>query len=240
MDKILNFIKKSNQVLFFLAAIFIIGAIATKFISDLLSGYEPPKIELVDTSDPKSEIKKQVYTIDFMRKLQDVFIFQLTSDVIDISQNHEDAEIGYFAPSTLSHRFSGTYLNDNAVNFMFVKENGSQTMLLAKDGLITEFTMAVFDPDKHSYRLDKNLYLIIDKDTNNNGFLDQEDSTQLYSSTYDGKELTLILSNVGSFQQIGDNALIISQKGKEESYHTYNVTTSSLIKLNTAINVSSQ
>ena len=240
MSKILGFISKSNQVFFFLAVLIFIVMASIEIISDLVTNrYEPPKIELVDNSGSENEVKKQVYTVDFLAKLRDVHIFELSSNVIDTSKYHESEVFEMFNGAKVSHDLTGgLYLSDSAVNLMFVKENSSRRMLLKKDGLIKEFSKAKSITNDHSFRLDKNLYLIIDEDTNSNGYLDHKDSVKLFTSEYDGKNLTHVLSNVGSFKLIGDNELIISRKGDSASFFTFNVVESSLKSLNTAINVS--
>jgi hypothetical protein len=242
MNKALTFIKKSNQVLFFLAALIFIVMITSEITSKVFrSNYEPPKIELVDSSDIKNDVKKPVYTIGFLTRLDDVHIFELSSKVIDTSQYHDSNLVEMFSGAKVSHDLSfGHYLSDNAVNLMFVKENGTRKMLLKSDGLVKEFSKAKFKTQDDSFGLDKNLYLIINEDTNKNGYLDHRDEAKLFSSTYDGKDLTLILSNVGSFDLINDNKLIISQKGDSPSFFTFNVADSTLHKLNTAINVSTE
>lgn len=240
MNKALQFITKSNQVLFFLAAVLFIIMLSVEIISKhFFNRYQPPKIELVDSSHSENESKKQVYTVDFLTKLQDVHIFELSSKVIDTRQYHSNAPLQMFAAPKISHDLSaGAYLSDHAVNLMFVKENGEQRMLLNKDGLIKEFSGAKHTASEHAFRLDKNLYLVIDEDTNSNGYLDHKDSAKLFTSSYDGNNLTLILSDVGSFRLIDDNKLIISQKGDSGSFFTFNLAQSSLLKLNTAINLS--
>lgn len=239
MDKAFNFIKKSNQVLFFLVVILFIVLISKDFISELLrNDYEPPKIELVDSSDPNDKVKKPVYTVNYLALLEDVHIFELSSKVIDINKEHEVEAFGMFGASTASYDVSGgLYLSDNAVNLMFVKENEKQRMLLEKDGLVKEFSKAKFVSNERAHRLDKNLYLIIDEDTNENGFLDHKDSAKLFTSTYDGNNLTIVLSDVESFRLIDDNKLIISKKGDSPNFFTFDVTESKLQSLNTAITV---
>lgn len=242
MDKALSVIKKSNQVLFFLAVIIFIIMISIEIISDLLRNkYEPPKIELVDSSKTEEQVKKPVYTVDYLERLEDVYIFELSSKVIDTSQYHRNEVLEMFSVPKVSHNFSGgSYLSDNAVNLMFVKEDGTKRMLLKSDALVREFSKANRSAKEHSYILEKNLYLVVNEDTNENGYLDHKDEAKLLSSTYDGKNLTLILSNVGSFKLINDNKLIISQRGDSPSFFTFNVADSNLTKLNTTISVSTE
>lgn len=240
MDKVLNFIKKVNQVLFFLAAILLIILVSENIISDLFRNtYDPPKIELVNSADLTNELKRPVYTVNFLAPLKDVYIFELNSKVIDTNQHHEVEAFAMFAASDVSYDISvGQYLSDNAVNLMFVRENENRRMLLNKDALIKEFSKAKFESNDGALRLDKNLYLIIDKDTNDNGFLDYKDSANLFTSTYDGRNLSLVLSNVESFSLVADNKLIIVRKDASPNFYTFDVTESTLASLNTAISVS--
>lgn len=239
MGRVLVFIKKSNQVLFFIAAILFIIFMSIDIVSDLFRNkYEPPKIELVDSSDPDSTVKKPVYSVNFLTRLKDTHIFELSSKVIDTSQTHNSEVYGMFSSAEISYDLSGgSYLSRNAVNLMFVKENGKRSILLKQDGLVIEFSRSTLEPREGSYRLDKNLYLIIDEDSNQNGYLDHDDSTKLFTSTYDGKDLTHVLSDVGSFRLIDNNKLIISKKGNSPSFFTFNVSDSTLLNLNTAIDV---
>lgn len=243
MTKTLSFITKSNQILFFVASLLFIAFLSVNLISDLLfNRYEPPKVELMDSSTAEDSAKKQIYTVDFLTLLQDVHIFELSSKVVDTNQRHVKSSVEMFKVShDLSGGYSGgMYLSDNAVNLMFVKENGDQHMLLEKDALIAEFSQVKLNVSKHAFTLSKNLYLIIDEDTNNNGFFDLKDSSKLFTSSYDGKHLTLVLSDVGSFELTGDDKLIISQKGDTPSFYTFDISNSALVKLNTKINLASK
>lgn len=242
MDKVINFVKKANQLLFFIAATIFIVLISIEIFSKLFRNqFEPAKIELVDDSAPKDELRKPVYTISFLTRLKNVHIFELTSKVVDTNKYHTNQTFNMFAAPKVSHDFSSSmYLSENAVNLMFVKENGQRRMLFDKDGFIKEFTKAKESPNEHSYKLDKNLYLVVDEDTNENGYFDQNDAANLYTSTYDGKNLSLVLADVGSYELIDNNRLIISQKGKSPSFFTYKVTESSLLKLNTEIKISKE
>lgn len=236
MHKLSSFIKQANQVLFFLGAVLFIVLISKELISDLFPNrYEPPKIEIVDSSKDEESAKKQVYTVEYIAQLKDVHIFELASNVIDISNKHE-AKVYQMSARKAAYDLSyRNYLSDNAVNLMFVKEDGTKRMLIEKDGLITKFSKVNPPNNEHGHTLDKNVYLIIDKDTNENGFLDRKDKANLFTSEYDGKNLTLVLSDVGSFNLIDDNKMIVTQSGKVANFYTFDVKDSSLVKLNTAI-----
>lgn len=237
MTKLLSFIKTSNQVLLFIAALLFIVMISKEILSDLFSKpYEPPKVELVDDQNSKSDKKKQVYAFNYLAKLKDVHIFDLSSKVIDTSKSHENSSFEMFSYVKSSQ---SAYLSDNAVNLMFVKEDGHQRMLLKNDGLVTEFTKARVVTNENTLKLDKNVYLIVSEDTNKNGFFDQKDSAKLYTSSYDGNNLSLVLENVESFRLIDDNSLMILQKGDVTNFYKLNIDDSSLNKLNTSINQTS-
>ena len=237
MEKALNFIKKSNHVLFFLVIVVFIGGFTFEMASKLFKKkYEPPKIELVDSTQSKDELKRPVYTVEYLTRLKDVYIFELTSDVIDTNEFYETEVVEMFNSASISHDlYVDGYLSHNAVNLMFVREDGTQTMLLKRDGLIVEFSKVTPEPVEGAYHLDKNLYLIIDEDTNQNGYLDQKDAAKLFSSNYDGQNLVLILNNVGSFNLIADNKLIISQKGDSPKFFTFDVNSGNLVSLNTTV-----
>ena len=237
MSKALRFIKKSNQVLFFCAAILFIALLSLELYSSVTRDtYEPPKIEIVDSSDPDQDVKKPIYTLDYLTELKDVHIFELTAKVIDTSEYRKTNVVNMFSGAKISHDLSsGMYFSGEAINLMFVKEGGEQAMLLRKDGLIKAFRKARFDTDNRNHALSLNLYLITERDTNNNGYLDENDSATLYSSSYDGKQLSAILVDVGSFKLVGDNKLILSQAGASPSFYTFDLIQSKLVKLNTAL-----
>ncbi|KID56608.1 hypothetical protein JF50_11780 [Pseudoalteromonas luteoviolacea] len=242
MSKMLSFIKKSNQVLFFVAVTLFIIVVSIDFITDLLDNkYEPPKIALVDNKDEHTQIKKTQYTIEYFAKLKDVYIFELSSKEIDINQTHDGEIVEMFAkPKVSLDLYTVPYLSKNAVNLMFVRENGERHMLLKKDGLILEISKAKFATNEAGYLLDKNLYLIINEDTNQNGYLDSDDSAKLFTSTFDGKDLSLVLQDIGAFNLISDNKVLISQKGKSPKFYAFEVQSSTLTHLNTSINTSTE
>ncbi|MDK1286821.1 hypothetical protein [Pseudoalteromonas umbrosa] len=240
MDNALNFIKKSNHVLFFLAVTLFIVVISIEFISDFFDHrYEPPKIALVDNSDTQEQIKQTQYTKEYSTKLRDVYIFELISKEIDITQHHNSEIYSMFTGSKVSHDlYNGHFLSRNAVNLMFVRENSKPHMLLRKDGLLLEFSKARFSSSEENHLLNKNIYRIINEDTNRNGYLDHEDSAKLFTSTFDGKDLSLILEDVGSFRTIENNKLLISQEGQSPQFYTFDLTSSTLLALDTSIKTS--
>ncbi|AOT08682.1 hypothetical protein [Pseudoalteromonas luteoviolacea] len=237
MSKTLSFIKKSNQVLFFIAVTLFIIVVSIDFITDFFDNkYEPPKIALVDNKGEQTQVKKTQYTIEYFDKLKDVYIFELSSKEIDISQTHDGEIVEMFAKSEVSlDLYTVPYLSKNAVNLMFVRENGERHMLLKKDGLILDISKAKFATNEAGYLLDRNLYLIINEDTNQNGYLDQDDSVKLFTSTFDGKDLSLVLQDVGNFSLISDNKVLISQKGKSPKFYAFEVKNSALLPLNTSL-----
>ncbi|MDH5433178.1 MAG: hypothetical protein OEY19_04475 [Gammaproteobacteria bacterium] len=242
-EKIFKFVKSANQVLFFIAALLLIFLFLKNIIKDFFRyDYEPPKVELVDEASSESHSQpKVVYEKIYHSMLKDVYIFQIKSDAINLSNKHQMKGRGTTAEMRPS---SNDYLDSQVVNMLFVKENGHKRMLLETDALITFVVKAQFDVgnqtgylgDNNGYKFESNRYSIVSSDTDKDGFLSNEDERDLYLSDYDGANLIKVMENVSNYRVIRDNTLLITQtKDKKDEFYIYSINDEKPKKLDTAI-----
>lgn len=238
MEKVFNFIKSSNQVLLFLASLLLIFMLSKELIGSLFrEQYEPAKVEIVNKSSAEAAKSKPEHEIDFFGQLKDVYVFQISSKVIERSgssfgSSGLGAKIVDVERSAYTRRH---YLRNNVVNMVFVKEDGTKKTLLNSDSLIRAVIEVRIPDEDEPYRIDKNTYLIVSNDSNHDGYLDHEDKSDLYTSSYDGSDLSKILEDILTVQIIGDNKLLVEQSGKFSRFYLYDLADSSLKELDTKI-----
>jgi hypothetical protein len=185
----MNFIEKSNKVLLFLAAIFVIIAIGKNIISDLLrKDYSEPKVQVIDHDDALKEEQKPKLEKRYVGQIKDVHILEITSDKIIEEQSFSaNAEM-----MIVSSPFS---LSSNVVNLMFTKEGEKNNLLFENNALIVEFSPTQEKEAEYQNTLSKNIYSVARQDTNKDGYLNQYDKKELLISEYDGTKLKVKIYN---------------------------------------------
>lgn len=232
MKKILTFVSTANQFLIFLAVvIFIVVAGKDLFRGVFESSYEEPQIKIIkNTGEAKDEVKIK-YNTKFNMKLLDVYVFNISSDAIKMKSGPE------LGDSTMNMFSGGSRNVYQKVNLLFVPESGSSYLLMKDNAYIVKTSFYDDSKDKDRYRrnLSKNLYLIISKDKNEDGFLKSDDDTaDLYVSDYNGKNLNVVLKGVYDYKVIQDNLIMIEVREKPGvTFYTYDVITKKLVKLDT-------
>lgn len=228
MKKILAFVSTANQLLIFLAVLLFIFVIGKDLVSGIFKpSYEEPKVKIIgDTKDAvKIEFKKS-----FTRKILDVYIFDVSSDSIKIQPGPE------LGDSTLNMFSGGSRTIYQKVNLLFVPKSDPSYLLMKDNAYIIETSFYNESKEEHRYnrKLSKNIYLIISKDTNSDGFLNFEDVTDLYVSDYNGKNLNIVLKGVNDYKLIQDNLIMIEVSEKSGTiFYTYDLLTKKLLKLDT-------
>ena len=229
-SKFFNFILKANQILFFIVAI---GVFIAFIISIIPRNYEPPSVKIEKISNlhkAKQDKKKTMYTKSFYSKIKDVYIIKIQTDKII----HKDKVLRH--ASMLSSGYNNEY---GLVNLLFVKEENIKYKLLKKDAYIVSFkTIRSNETMNHAYennyfQLDKNIYSIIQKDTDKDSTLSMKDQQDFYISDYDGKNLKNILKNIKQYKVVDDNTILITNK--EDLFYMFNIITNKLVLLDTNI-----
>lgn len=238
-DKIYPFICKANQIIFFLAAVVIAGFLLIALLIEIFgSSYQPPQVKIIDDgSSGQAEIEETPYEVNFAAKIKDVFIFKLTREYI-VSKS-KDKALG------MMDSYSAEYSNHSVVNMLFVESQGENRKLFDSDVYITEYEFSGFeDEDKevvlstyeyNSYdiKIPINLYSVISSDSNNDGFLNEDDDASLFRSDYAGESIQKIIDNVLDYQKLDSDTLLIGLKDGE--YFEYSISESLLTKLDTEV-----
>lgn len=232
MKKLLTFISTVNQFLIFLAVVLFIVVAGKDLFRDFFEpSYEEPQVKIIEkTGEAKEEVQIK-YETKFNIKLLDVYIFNLSSDAIEVKPgpNLGDSRLRMFSAVGRN-----VY---QKVNLLFVPKLGSSYLLMKDNAYIIKTSFYDVSKDKKRYKknLSKNLYLIISKDKNADGFLNSDDDTaDLYVSDYNGKNLKVVLKGVENYQIIDDNFLMIEAKEKSgTTFYTYDILTKELLKLDT-------
>lgn len=224
----MDFIEKSNKVLLFVAAIIVIIAVGESIIRDVFrNDYSEPKVQVIDHRDTDKDEQKPKLEKRYVGQIKDVYIFEITSDKIVEEQPYSSSAEMMIVSSSLS-------LSSNAVNLMFTKAGEKNHLLFEKNVLIVEFSPIQLKETEYRNILSKNIYSVAKADTNKDGFLNQHDKKELLVSEYDGSKLKSVMDNIEGYQIISnDMILVYIKESSEMRYHTFNVLTSELIKLDT-------
>ena len=219
--KKINFeiIKKINSVLILIIAVAVIISFSVTTIKKYIPRKQPKtaQIKIVDSNNEK-EAEKIEETIDFYKKIDDVYIFSVSSSAI---QSEELAE-----PEYLSLEMSNAigqsmrYSSSQLINFIFEKE-GKETSLFSSKVFIYKHqlknsTSIPIDLSASAYPYDLsdhdfNIYAVIKNDTNNDKTLDSKDNISLYISDYDGSNLQEISSSIYYFECVDKNIFVYSE-----------------------------
>jgi hypothetical protein len=224
----MNFIEKSNKVLLFIAAIFVIIAIGKNVVRDLFSkDYTEPKVQVIKQDDTQKENQKINLEKRYVGKIKDVHLLEVTSDRIIEEQS-------FSANANMIVVSSSLGLSSNAVNLMFTKVGEKNNLLFERNALIVEFSPTQINETQYQKSLNKNLYSVAKLDSNNDGFLNKHDKKDLLLSEYDGSKLTTVMENIEGYRIIENNSVLIYTATESDTlYYTFNVLTGELLKLDT-------
>lgn len=226
----MNFIEKSNKILLFIAAIVVIIAIGKSIIKDLFrKDYSEPTVQVIEHDDTQKEQQQPKLEKRYVGQIKDVHLLEITSDKIAEEQSYSANASMIVVSSSLS-------LSSNAVNLMFTKVGEKNNLLFSNNALIVEFSPTQEKETQYQNILSKNIYSVVQKDTNKDGFLNQDDKKELLVSEYDGSKLTSVMANIEGYRVINNNmALIYKAAGNDTNYYTFNVLSGELTKLDTSL-----
>lgn len=211
----MDFIEQTNKVLFF---VFLVGMLIVMLASayDEMSRmfYEPPAVKVIEKADGEEPEQQISYDKEYLTKINEVYIFELKSDVV---HTYQDNAIGRF------NSYSEDVLSTKTINMIFTKEGEKGKLLFETNRLIFSFKKLRGRSTEH-YGLSKNIYSVVEKDTNDDSVLDKKDKLNLYVSRHDGSNLTLVMEDYDSFRVIEDDLLMLSKyiDGKQ-TFYTYEI-----------------
>ena len=230
--KKINFeiIKKINSVLILIIAVAVIISFSVETVKNIIprKHAKTAQIKIVDSNNEK-EVEEIKESIDFYKKIDDVYIFSVSSSAI---QSEELAE-----PEYLSLEMSNAigqsmrYSSSQLINFIFEKNDEEKTLFSPKVFIykhqLKNSTSIHIDPPVSAYPYDLsdhdfNIYAVIKNDTNNDKTLDSKDNISLYISDYDGSNLQEISSSIYYFECTGQNIFVFSEyKNGKVSFYEY-------------------
>ena len=224
--KIFRFIKSANQVFFFLGVVGFAVFIAAITISSLLRVSKPdPGVQIIEVDETKEKLKVE-YAKTFLAKKDDLFIFGVRSKAI-VNDNSESKKV-------MSLFDGGSYSSTKLINLIFI-EGESKRMLLDKEKLIHDYTLEAshnknisldrYD-NQSQFRVSKNIFLIVENDSNKDGFLSYKDDANLYISSANGTNLNKISERVMSYELVDEELVLYKTKTDEEvRFYTLNLET---------------
>ncbi|MCB5227522.1 hypothetical protein JAO78_011940 [Alishewanella sp. 16-MA] len=228
-NRIMDFIEKSNKVLLFFAAIFVIIVVGKNVLEDIMrKDYSPPTVQVIKSDDTKAIEQKVKLEKQYVGLINDVHIFEITSDRVVQEQPYSLSAERIVISSSFG-------LSENAVNLMFTKIGEQRKLLFEKNALIVEFSPSRDKQTQYDKILSKNIYSVAKYDSNNDGFLNDHDKKELLVSEYDGSNLTPVMDDIKGYEVVdNDLVLIYSASDADTLYFIFNIRTGELQKLDTA------
>ncbi|MCW8875578.1 MAG: hypothetical protein OQK51_00860 [Kangiellaceae bacterium] len=227
--KTFEFITKANQIFFFVGILVIAGLFISVLTRELFrDSYSDPGVKIIDEKRV-DELQKVEYEQKFITKLGDIFVFGINAKSVRISEPEESTTHALYA---VGMSFDG--YTRKRVNMLFIEGN-KKLKLLKNDKFIVATNFAEEATGYEQFSTSKNIYRIIESDTNKDGFLNNDDSQNLYVSSVNGEDLKLIGSDIDRYEVIGDDLiLIIKGGGKETEFVQYNLKTNQFTRIDTS------
>lgn len=217
IKKIIQHLSSVNQVLFFIIAIMLIASFVRTPKSPSKEAENKKEPRGVRIQDPEA-LQERVITTRYFKKLKDVLVFWIEADYVDPSVKRNSA---------LSN-IPADRLYLDALNILFVSDTGNSYTLFDYDRLIRRVDLLI--TDKY------NLYVVVDSDTNSDGFLGDEDSINLYISDYNGKNCEMIFEDMNHYKHVDENKIMIVQDASSgQKYYLYHFETNELKMIDTEL-----
>lgn len=222
--KKINFelIKKIDYVLVLLIALIFIVSFFIKKISRIIprKHIEPAHISIVNSDDDNvsEEIKEK---IDFLKKVDDVYIFTVSTSAIKSGDLSDSLYTGSGYNGTSISNVIGQSIGQSSsqiINFIFNKDLEEYKLFSSKvyiykyelkNPMIPDFS-SVYIPSYVAGH-DFNIYAVIKDDSNNDKKLDSKDNISLFVSDYDGKNLHEISSSIYYLENIEQNIYLFTE-----------------------------
>lgn len=181
-------------------------------------------LPVVDSSS--SEVAQKT-TLSYLTKIKDTYIFMLKAAGVSPSTQEN------ITSSMSNSSYNKTSNTEEAVNFLFITpQEKSENLLFNTNTFIYKYTIGTenYRSDKQD-RFDKNLYLVIENDTNKDGKLNSDDAAALYISSYNGSNLKCLSTNLLSYSRKYDY-ITFAEYGEEiVNFYSYNTANDTKILL---------
>ena len=228
--KKINFetIRKIVYILVLIIAVTVIITFSVRAIKDHLprKKAKTAQIKVVDSED-EEETEDTTESIDYLTKLDDVYVFAVSSSAIKSDELSLPTTMGIEMSNAIGQSIP-RYGSSQIINLLFVK-NGQETSLFSSKAFIYKYQLKnSYYPSPESASIysystldhDFNIYAVIKNDTNNDKILDSKDNISLYVSDYDGNNLQELSPSIYYFTCTDNNVFVFSEynEGKISFY----------------------
>ncbi|AIN93634.1 hypothetical protein [Treponema putidum] len=224
-------IKKIDFVLIF---IFLILGIVTWAIV-MIDAFNPFGRHTVSNGvtivadDPKEEIREY---IEFNKKIKDVFIFNLKSSKIKADGLYDNIPEAAFKSGT---SFSKKSHNEGITNLIFINDTSYEEYKLFDSNIFIYRYKFSEEKTGNNIYCDKNIYAVVNEDTNNDNTLNSEDNIALYISDYNGKNLIKLSNSIYKVRITDNNQLLFTEyDGSVLTFFSYDINLNKKTKLKSA------
>ncbi|CAI3801370.1 hypothetical protein [Rheinheimera sp. MM224] len=220
----MSFIQKSNQVLFFIGGLFVIGFFTVEVFNRLFpTDYGMAQVRVVTADDAAATQQQPSYSTAYLGQIKDVYVFEQTVDML----------ISEASSQVRSERLiigNGLSISSNTVNLLFVRQNGEKHQLFDIPTMISQIATARFEQETSP--VSKNVYAVVRADSNQDQILNYIDRQEILVSEYDGSQLRSIMKDTAGFRIIGNNKVLIqSGTAAKPVWFLYDISTSQLTPL---------
>lgn len=217
MKRILEFITKANQLLFFLVMIAGLVGITLLLKSELTRSYQPPSVPVAQSAEV---LKKTIVDdVKFLGETSGVYLFGIVRREVETDGNPSRRD-------KMESRGSWSYLDGDRgqmVNVIFSKGGQKVRTLLANNGLVISFQI----PGK--YQTDKlkvSTFLCITEDTDGNHVLDKNDRNDLYIVAEGLEKADIVVKGVMTHDRVsGAHLLVKIRDGESIQFYDYDTDT---------------
>jgi len=206
-----KFVKTANSFLFFFGFILLLS-IATYQVYDINFREDRRPHNSIQIVDSDSTADKPIkYKKSFVKKMEDIYIFRISSNRLLSSNSNSGTKVEYF------NMFSGSndYDDFETVNFMFASTDNKPRLLLESNALILNYELMNFEPLAASYgrqfKTSKHLFTVVLNDDNQDNVLDKKDKIKLVASNYNGTDIITIADDINGYEIVDDNLLLLTQ-----------------------------
>ena len=220
MKRIYEFITRTNQILFFVAALGAIGGISYLVFRESFRNYEPPHVPVAQTpEDLKQTVIKDVR---FLGQASGLFVFGVVKrEVQPARPSGGKGEIARFSSYASANEGGG-----EIVNVVFARGGRKVKTLLENDGLVLSHHLS---GAYQSTKFKPHLFLCVTEDTDGNHVLDQRDQNELFVVADDLGKSDLIIRGVSTFDVVSPTHVVV-KTGEPGAIRFWDVDTDTLEK----------
>lgn len=199
MKSLYAFITKANQVLFFLAALTVVGGVGYLVYDETSHTFQPPHIAVAGPSggEPAPTFVREVR---FLRRKGEVYTFGVIKREVSATPTSDVKVRGGFS------RGRDADSSGKTVNIVFSKSDGPVRTLLSNDGLVLSSNLAgQYDHEKAHF----NVFRCVTEDTDANGVLNANDRQDLYIVRDNLSSPDIVIRSVSDFDITSDDDLVV-------------------------------